>query len=89
MTEIYVTTPPIPTVKISTITGQEVPSPAYRHSQGVADNIWTINHNLKFHPNATVVDSAGTIVEGDIEYLDINTIRITFTAAFSGYAYLS
>ena len=44
-------------------------------------------HGLGKRPSVTVVDSAGTAVIGEIEYLDDNTVRLTFCAAFSGTAY--
>ena len=62
---------------------------AYAHTQGVSNSVWVIQHNLGFYPNVTVVDSAGTIVEGEIEYTDVNNIRLTFSDSFSGKAYLS
>ena len=36
------------------------------YSQGAASNSWAITHNLGFYPNVTVVDSGGSIVEGEI-----------------------
>ncbi len=62
---------------------------AYAHNQGTSSATWTIVHNLDFFPNVTVVDSAGTIVEGEIVYTSRNQIVLTFSAAFSGKAYLS
>jgi len=62
---------------------------AYTHNQGVSSNSWTINHNLGFYPNVTVVDSAGTIYEGEITYTNTNSLTVSFSAAFSGKAYLS
>ena len=62
---------------------------AYRHSQGVASNTWSISHNLNFFPNVTTMDSTGAICEGEIYYRDPNYLEITFLAAFSGVAYLS
>lgn len=66
-----------------------VPDLAYAHTQGTSNSTWTINHNLDFYPNVTVVDSAGTIVEGEIAYTSRNQVVLTFSAAFSGKAYLS
>lgn len=62
---------------------------SYVHNQGSASNTWTINHNLNFYPNVTIQDSGGTIVEGEIAYTTRNTLIATFSAAFSGKAYLS
>ena len=62
---------------------------SYVHNQSVASNTWTIVHGLQFIPNTTVVDSAGSVVEGDYSYPDENTIIATFLGAFAGKAYLS
>lgn len=65
------------------------PSVAFNHQQGVSRDTWTIRHNLNFYPNVTVVDSAGTIVEGEITYTNKNSLVLNFQSAFSGNAYLS
>lgn len=65
------------------------PGGSYRHIQSVPSAIWTIDHELGFYPNSTVIDSAGSSVEGEKSYPDANTLIITFIAAFSGEAYLS
>ena len=62
---------------------------AYVHMQGVSSNSWQITHNLGFYPNVTVVDSAGTIYEGEIAYTNTNSLTVSFSASFSGKAYLS
>ena len=62
---------------------------AYEHTQGAVSNSWVITHNLGFKPNVTVVDSAGTIYEGEITYTNSNSLTVSFSQAFSGKAYLS
>ena len=62
---------------------------AYEHTQGAVSSSWVINHNLGFKPNVTVVDSAGTIYEGEITYTNSNSLTVSFSQAFSGKAYLS
>lgn len=62
---------------------------AFTHHQGTAENLWEINHTLPFRPAVTVVDSSGRTVEGDITYAIPTRIYISFSAAFSGTAYLS
>ena len=62
---------------------------SHEHIQGSVSNTWVINHNLGFKPNLTVVDSAGTIYEGEIAYTNTNSLTVTFSVAFSGIAYLS
>lgn len=59
------------------------------HNQPIANTTWTINHNLGFYPNITVVDSAGNVVEGSYSYPNATTIIASFSVAFSGKAYLS
>ena len=59
------------------------------HTQGVASDTWVINHNLGFHPNLTVQDSAGNIYEGEITFTNLDSTTVTFSSAFSGKAYLS
>jgi hypothetical protein len=61
----------------------------YTYSQAVPAATWTITHNMHRHPSVTVVDSAGTKVYGDITYDSQDQITITFSAAFSGTAYLN
>lgn len=61
----------------------------YTHIQRVASDVWTVKHNLNKYPSITVVDSAETVVIGDAEYLDLNTVRLTFIGAFAGKAYFN
>jgi len=62
---------------------------AYHHIQGSASSVWTITHNLDFFPNITTMDSAGAVCEGEIQHVNRNTARVTFSSPFSGDAYLS
>lgn len=61
----------------------------YIYVQRSAESIWNINHNLNKMPSVTVVDSAGSVVVGDITYIDLNNIRIKFSGAFSGKAFIN
>ena len=61
----------------------------YMHIQENASATWSITHGLGFVPNITVVDTAGTVVEGSYNYPNSNTVVLTFVGAFSGRAYLS
>lgn len=61
----------------------------YVHEQGVASDIWVINHNLGKMPSITITDSAGNVVEGAERYIDENTVEIRFNGAFKGKAYLN
>ena len=57
--------------------------------QATSSDIWEITHNLNKYPAVTVVDSGGSVVIGEIVYIDENNVRITFASAFSGKAYLN
>ena len=59
------------------------------YSQITPASVWTITHNLNRHPAVTVVDSAGTVVEGDVSYASRNQIVLSFAVPFAGNAYLS
>jgi hypothetical protein len=61
----------------------------YVHNQMSPSITWNIFHNLGKFPSVSVVDSAGTIVYGDITYIDINNISLSFSAPFAGKAYLN
>lgn len=59
------------------------------YDQGVASQVWTINHNLDKYPAVVAVDTAQSVVVGQIDYIDVNNLTITFNASFSGEAYLN
>jgi hypothetical protein len=61
----------------------------YYHNQGVPSSVWTVNHNMNKFPSVVAVDSAASIVIGEVEYTTLNTITITFNSAFSGDAHLN
>ena len=50
---------------------------------------WNITHNLGKFCSVTVVDSSQEYVIGAVTYVNINSLTITFSAPFSGYAYLN
>ena len=61
----------------------------YVHTQEAAAAEWTVTHNLGRYPSVTVVDSAESVVIGDVEYDSANCVILRFSAAFSGKAYLN
>lgn len=61
----------------------------FQHNQNVSSAEWHIVHNMKKYPSVFVVDSAETVVIGDITYISENELIITFNAPFSGKAYLN
>ena len=61
----------------------------FTFTQSTATNTWNITHNLGKFPSVSVVDSGNTIVYGNIDYIDNNSLTITFSAAFGGKAYMN
>lgn len=61
----------------------------YIHRQYDAASVWRIEHNLHCYPSVTVVDSADSVVTGDVDYIDADTLTVSFVAPFSGSAYLN
>ena len=59
----------------------------YVYTQATSSDTWTIQHNLNKYPAVAIVDSGGSIVIGEVVYIDNNNIQITFSSAFSGKAY--
>jgi len=61
----------------------------YKFTQNSPASTWTITHNLGYFPNVSVVDSGGSQVEGSVVWTSNNALTVSFSAAFSGVAYLS
>lgn len=62
----------------------------YEHSQDAASTTWTVSHYLNKYPNVTVVNSAREKVCGyNLTYTNKNVLVLSFSAAFSGKAYLN
>ena len=61
----------------------------FTYIKSTPDSVWEITHDLDKYPSVTVVDSAGSVVMGDITYTSKSALTVTFSAAFSGKAYLN
>lgn len=59
------------------------------HTQAAASTTWNVAHSLGGRPSITIVDTAGTIVIGEVTYISDSQITVEFTSAFSGFAYLT
>lgn len=64
-------------------------SDSYIFNQGTPSSSWTITHMLGKYPSVTIIDSADRVVIGEIQYIDSNTLIVSFAAGFSGKAYLN
>jgi len=58
----------------------------FSYVQNVASNEWHVTHNLEKIPSIIVRDSAGSLIEGDYTYPDLNTAILSFSASFTGKA---
>ena len=62
---------------------------SHAHNQAAASSAWVITHNLNKYPSVTITDSANDEVEGEVRYNGLNSLTVTFSAPFSGKAYLN
>jgi microcystin-dependent protein len=70
---------------------QGIPGPVvtYVHTQTPLAALWTVTHNLNRYPSVTVVDSGGSELLADLDYVSANEVTLGFGAATSGKAYLN
>lgn len=59
------------------------------YTQSVASATWNITHNLGKYPSVSVTDSGLSTVYGEVDYIDTNSLTITFKSAFGGKAFLN
>jgi hypothetical protein len=71
------------------IQGSGASHSTYTHTQNSPSSTWTITHNLACFPSVVVVDSAGSVVIGEIAYNSNNSITLTFVGSFGGKAYIN
>ncbi len=57
--------------------------------QKTPSSTWTVNHNLNKFPSVSVVNSNNISVNGLVTYISKSELTITFSAGFSGSAYLN
>jgi hypothetical protein len=76
---------------LGTLTAANFPDAdkSFIFEQQIPSASWTIVHNLNKFPSVVVIDSAGSIVVGEISYTSLNQIILNFSSGFSGKAYLN
>lgn len=62
---------------------------SFEFVQSVPATTWDITHNMGITPNVFTEDTNGDDIEGVIEVISNNRIKIYFTQAVAGKAYLS
>lgn len=57
----------------------------FAYPQDVPSDVWTVNHNLGRRPAAvSIIDSAGSEIEGEVQHTSINQLVARFSVPFSG-----
>ena len=64
-------------------------APTFIFTQNLPSTTWNIQHNLGKFPSITVIDTGNTVVTGEYNYTSNTNVILTFSAAFSGKAYLN
>ena len=77
------------TTDVDTISKFVVSISNFVFNQSIASATWVVQHDLNKFPSVTVVDSNKDIVYGNVRYNTLNTLTITFSAPFSGQAYMN
>ena len=58
-------------------------------AQAVPSAVWTVVHNLNKYPSVSVVNSSNNLGYGEVDYISLNELTITFSSAFAGKAFLN
>jgi len=61
----------------------------YVYTQTSPSAFWDIQHNLNKFPSVSVVNVNNILMYGDVKYTDANNLTVTFSAGFSGKAYMN
>ena len=54
------------------------------HVQDEPSTVWTVEHALDKYPSITIVDDNGYVIFGEIQYINMMKIIITFSEAVTG-----
>ena len=72
-----------------TVTSNGESLTSFTHNQTTTATSWTITHNMGKNPSVTIVDSANSYVIGEVDYINNNSLTVSFKSAFKGKAYLN
>lgn len=65
------------------------PDAEFVHTQMSPSASWKVVHNLGKKPAVAVIDTANSLVQGDVVYDSNDILTITFSGGFSGEAHLN
>ena len=60
----------------------------FRWVQAAPAAVWVINHGLNAFPSVNVLDPLNQELFGQVDYVDDDTLTITFSSPETGVAYL-
>ncbi len=61
----------------------------YAHTQAVASNTWTINHNMGLNPSVELRTSGGVEFNADVTHTSVNQTVVNLVSAITGTARLT
>lgn len=59
----------------------------FNFNQAAPATVWTITHNLNKNCSVTIRDTNGVSISGLVNYVSLNQVTVTFSAAIAGDAY--
>lgn len=78
----------VPTIGIVNLISKSPSDTVWSMTQSSPSGVWNLAHNQASYPVVVVVDNGGNLIDPDILYVDINNIRLVFSAPTSGIVYL-
>lgn len=83
-------------IQILAVAEQGVPGPpgvssnaSFQHTQAVASDTWTVNHNLGFRPAVSLLSDGGREMWAEVIHTSVNQFIAYFDAPTSGIAICS
>ena len=61
----------------------------FTFTQAVASATWNVTHNLGKNPSVSIVDTGDQEVFAQVDYINTNSLTITFSSAQAGKAYMN
>jgi hypothetical protein len=58
----------------------------YVHTQALASDVWTVNHNLGRKPAVTLLSTGGVEFDGQITHVSVNQLVVSLSSAVAGTA---
>lgn len=61
----------------------------YRFQQTEPSTEWIVLHNLNKYPSVIITDALGNLIIGDVQYIDLNSLKINLTIPTNGWVNLN